>query len=138
MTIIRQTYRIDASPSRVFEALTDSKIIEIWSEAEAKMSAKEGFKFSLWGGSISGNNLVVKPNKKLVQEWFADNRAWQEYIQEGFSSIVIFNLLETEEGATLLELIHEGVPEDDLKATEKGWKKDYLGPLKELVESNPN
>ena len=40
------------------------------------MSEKEGAVFSLWGRDIHGKNVLVKPEKELVQEWFAGD--WEK------------------------------------------------------------
>lgn len=134
MKIIQQTYKINAPVAKVFAALTDPDLIKQWSGSSAKMSSNAGEKFELWDKSITGENIFVKKNRKLVQTWFADNQAWKSYIKQGGISIAIFTLEESE-GFTLLELTHEGVPEADYKETESGWKDYYLGPLKELLEN---
>ncbi len=52
MKVIKQTYIIKAPLEKVWNALTDPKIIEKWGAGPAIMDSKEGTEFSLWGGDI--------------------------------------------------------------------------------------
>ncbi len=125
MKTIKQTYIIEAPVEKVWEALTDPKIIDDWGAGPAKMSPEEGVEFEIWGGDIWGKNLKVVPRKQLVQEWTSGE--WDK------PSKVTFTLSE-EKGKTKIDLLHEGVPEMEAEELDDGWKKYYLGPLKELLE----
>ncbi len=125
MPTIRQTYEMDASPDKVFEALVNEEVIQNWSGDEAKMSPEVGAKFSLWGGQMFGTNLEVVKNKKLVQEWCYDQ--WE------VPSKVTFSLTSQGNG-TLVELLHEDVPEKSVKNIEDGWSHYYLGAMQEMFK----
>lgn len=129
MKTIKQTYNINAPVDKVWKALVDSKQIDGWGGGPAKMDDKKGTKFSLWGGSIWGENTEVVENKKLVQDWYSDtdNKKWTE------PSKVTFSLSE-KQGKTELELIHTNVPDADADDIDDGWKEYYLGPLKDYLE----
>lgn len=140
MKTVNQTYLINAPAEKVWQALVDPKIIDDWGGSPAKMSGKEGFEFSLWGGDIHGKNIQVIPRKKLVQDWMYGE--WDEY------SKVTFNLSEKDDplrrevkskvSKTRLDLIHENIPDKEAKDIADGWKRYYMGPLKSLLEnSNP-
>lgn len=126
MPTIKQTYEMAASPEQVFEALVNEEIIQNWSGDEVKMSADVGAKFSLWGGQMYGVNLEVVKNKKLVQEWCYDQ--WEA------PSKVTF-LLTDEGNKTLVELVHEDVPEKSVKSITDGWNVYYLGAMQEMFNS---
>ena len=126
MPVIKQTYKMNASAEEVFRALVDSERIEKWSEDEAKMGTNVGDKFSLWGGQMFGINLEVIPNKKLVQKWCYDQ--WEK------PSKVTFVLTEND-GETVVELLHEDVPEKSLKSISEGWNTYYLGAMQEMFEN---
>ena len=102
MPTIEQTYEINASAEKVFEALTNADIIQNWSGDEVKMSASVGDNFSLWGGQMFGTNLEVVKNKKLVQEWCYDQ--WEQPSKVTFT-------LKAKGKSTIVELLHEDVPE---------------------------
>ena len=70
MNKIKKTYTINSPVGAVWKALTDPKEIEKWGGGPARMSAKAGSNFSLWGGNIWGKNTEVKENSKLVQDWY--------------------------------------------------------------------
>jgi activator of HSP90 ATPase len=125
MPTIKQTYEMNATPEKVFEALVDSEIIQIWSGDEAKMGADVGDSFTLWGGQMFGKNLEVVKNKKLVQEW--------NYDQWDAPSRVTFTL-KPKGKKTIVELLHEDVPEKSLKSIEEGWDQYYLGAMKDMFD----
>lgn len=126
MPTIKQTYEMAASPEQVFEALVNEDIIQHWSGDEVKMSAEVGAKFSLWGGQMYGTNLEVVKNKKLVQEWCYDQ--WE------VPSKVTF-LLKDGGDKTVVELLHEGVPEKSVKSITDGWNLYYLGAMQEMFKN---
>ncbi len=126
MKNIKQKYQIIAPVEKVWQALVDPKIIEKWGGGPAHMDSKVGTKFKLWGGDIHGTNLEVSENKKLVQDWFGGD--WEK------PSKVIFNL-KASGGKTEVELIHEDIPDEEVKDIEQGWKDYYMVPIKELLES---
>lgn len=125
MTQIKQTYKIHAPLDRVWDALVNPKTIYKWGGGPAKMKDREGYKFSLWGGDIHGKNIKVVPHELLEQDWYGGD--WPE------PSKVTFTLSE-ENGETTIELVHTGVPEDEVSNFDRGWQTDYMGPLKELLE----
>ena len=127
MKTFKQKYTIKATKRKVWNALTNPKIINKWGGGPAKMNDEVGFRFSLWKGSIFGKNIKVEKNKLLVQEWYGGR--WDE------PSIVTFDLSEKAEVTTLI-LIHENVPNNEEKDLKDGWKKDYLNPLKKHLEEN--
>ncbi len=127
MKSIKQTYEINASIDKVWDALVNPNIIEKWGGGPAKMNDQKGFEFELWGGDIYGKNIEVVKNKKLVQEWFSGK--WDK------PSIVTF-LLSFSGNKTTVELIHTDIPDNEADDIEKGWKDYYMIPLKQLVESN--
>lgn len=125
MRNIQQTYHIRGPVDAVWAALVLPKQIAVWSGARARMSARVGGRFSLWGGDVHGKNIAVVPKKKLVQEWFGGD--WSA------PSKVTFTLA-SEKGGTRLRLVQTGVPAAEVHAFADGWKLYYLGPLQAQVE----
>jgi uncharacterized protein YndB with AHSA1/START domain len=125
MPIIQQTYEMNASPEEVFKALVDSEIIQDWSGDEAKMSGEVGGKWSLWGGQMFGTNLEVVKNKKLVQEWCYDQ--WDQPSRVTFT-------LKAKGKKTVVELLHEDVPQKSLNSISDGWGAYYLGAIQEMFD----
>lgn len=128
MKTITQKYFINAPIEKVWNALTNNKEIDGWGAGPAKMDDKEGTDFSLWDGSIWGKNIEVIKHKKLVQEWYSnEENKWTE------PSIVTFTLSENSDGVTI-DLLHENIPDKNVKDIEEGWKDYYLGPMMDYLE----
>lgn len=123
MPTIKQTYEMDATPEEVFEALVNPDVIQIWSGDEAKMSPNVGGTFTLWGGQMFGTNLEVVKNKKLVQEWCYDQ--W-----DAPSKVTI--TIKPKGKQSVVELIHEDVPEKSVQSITAGWDSYYLGAMQEM------
>lgn len=117
--------KIAADREEVFMALTNPFQIEIWSGYPADMKAEVGYVFSLWDGDISGVNLEVIPNKRLVQEWF--------FGETEKPSIACIEL-KKEGGATWVELSHSNIPEEAYDEITEGWRDYYLGSMKDMLE----
>jgi activator of HSP90 ATPase len=127
--VIKQEYSIQAPLEKVWEALTEPKIIDSWGGGPAKMKAEENYEFSLWGGDIRGKNIKVAKGKTLKQEWYSGK--WQK------PSIATFDLSE-KNGKTLVKLTQTGVPENENKDISDGWKDYYLGQIQKLLEKGKN
>lgn len=116
---------IIADLEEVFAALTNPFQIELWSGYPADMKPEAGYVFSLWEGDITGVNLEVVPNKRLVQEWF--------FGEQDEQSIVRITLKKAG-GRTLLDLNHTNIPEDVYEEITEGWRDYYLGSVKSMLE----
>lgn len=125
MKVLRQTYKIKAPLSKVWEAFVDPKIIEKWGGGPAKMNEKEGFEFSLWGGDINGKNTKVVKEKILKQDWNGGH--WEKPSELEFK-------LSEKDGVTTVDLTQSGIPEAEFDHIADGWKRYYLGEIKNLLE----
>ena len=123
MKPIVQSYEVKATPAQVFDALTNPETIKQWSGAPAEIDDQVGTEFSLFGGNIVGKNVEVIPNQKLVQDWSEGN--WEK------PSKVTFTLSETS-GGTAVDLVHEGVPEQDIPKISEGWQQFYMGQIQKM------
>jgi activator of HSP90 ATPase len=95
---------------------------------KARISRKEGGKFSVYDGYATGKNLKLVPDREIVQTWRADD--WPE----GHFSKVSFELSRTKTG-TKLTFIQAGVPFEQYADIKQGWIDFYWKPMKELLES---
>jgi uncharacterized protein YndB with AHSA1/START domain len=128
MKTIKQTYKIKANLASVWQAFFDPKVIDSWGGGPAKISEKENTDFSLWGGEIHGTNRKIITHKLLVQDWY-DSDKWEA------PSKVTLSFVE-QGGHTTVELLHENIPDASADDIAEGWKKFYLGPMKELLEAD--
>ena len=119
------TLDISANQEEVFNALTNSFQIELWTGYPATMDDQVGTVFSLWEGDISGCNIQVVKDYKLVQEWF--------FGETENPSIVTFTLKKVGKN-TSLELTHTNIPDEAYEEIVDGWKDYYLGSMKNFLE----
>jgi activator of HSP90 ATPase len=89
------------------------------------MSPEVGGKFSLWGGQMFGTNLEIIKNKKLVQEWCYDQ--WDQPSKVTFT-------IKVKDKKTIVDLLHEDVPQKSFNSISDGWDAYYLGAMKEMFE----
>lgn len=124
---IRQEVILEASPKRIYDTLLDAKrFSEFTGGAPAEIDPKAGGAFSCFGGMITGRNIEMSPNRRIVQAWRAGN--WPE----GAYSIVKFEI-EAEGTGSKLTLEHSAFPEGRAQHLEGGWHKMYWEPLKKYL-----
>lgn len=124
---IRQSILFKATPHEVYEILMDSKKHSQFSGAEAKISRSVGGKIAAYDSDISGKNLELVKDKKIVQQWR------EAYWPQKHYSIVTFKL--SKKGAqTKLDFVQTGVPDDQYEDISLGWKEYYWDRMKEFLE----
>jgi activator of HSP90 ATPase len=124
---IRHTVRIAATPHAVYEALMDSRKHTAFTDAPAKISRKVGGAFTAHGDHLSGINVELVKDRRIVQAWRADG--WPD----GHYSIASFEL-KPARGGTILTFTQTGVPTARFKSINQGWKQYYWQPLKRALE----
>jgi activator of HSP90 ATPase len=128
---IHQEIEFKTSPQRVYEALLDSKQFSAFTGAPAQIEGKEGGAFSCFGGVITGRNIELLTNKRIVQAWRV--KMWPE----GLYSIVSIELQPAGSGTRLL-MTHDGFP-DGMRAHlngeigDGGWRRQYWEPLQKYL-----
>jgi activator of HSP90 ATPase len=123
---ISQRVKFSASAETLFEMYMDSKKHAASTGAPAKLSRKVGGTWSAHGGSIGGKNLLIVPDKQIVQAWRA--RFWKK----GELSILIMTF-EKAAGGAIVALVHVGVPQHDQKGVRNGWPKYYWKPWRKYL-----
>jgi uncharacterized protein YndB with AHSA1/START domain len=132
---IHQELLFNASPQRVYGALTNGKSFDAitrLSDGDARLlasgakptaiNAEVGGTFTLFGGYVTGRNLEMLPDERLVQAWRAGS--WKA----GAFSIAAYSFVK--EGAkTKLLFDHRGFPEGEGSSLAQGWHAHYWGPL---------
>jgi len=92
---INQTVVFKTTPHEVYEALMDSKKHAAFSSGAAKISRAIGGEMMAYDDYITGKNIELIPDKKIVQDWRAVD--WPE----GYFSRVTFELTPVPEGTRL-------------------------------------
>lgn len=120
----KKYFSLPASPEEVYLALTNPLTIKLWTGEEAEMSTEPGSEFSLWEGSIVGKNVEFEENKKIVQQW---------YFEQKEESIVTIKL-HKDGNNTSVELSHTNIPDDAYDNITEGWREAYMGSLQEYFD----
>jgi len=127
--LIRQMVTFTASPHAVYEALMDSHKHARFTQGAAKISRKVGGAISAYDGYISGSNLELTPDAKIVQAWRGSD--WPE----GHMSKVTFRLAPVT-GGTQLSFTHSNVPDNEVESIRQGWIDNYWVPMKAMLNKN--
>jgi uncharacterized protein YndB with AHSA1/START domain len=128
--VIHQEISVNASPAKVYAALTDpvqfthmTTFSMVKDAPPAVIARSVGGSFSLFGGHITGRHIEMVPGKLLVQAWRAAD--WPE----GVFSIVRFEL-KAQGAGTLIVFDHTGFPNGQGAHLAAGWHANYWEPLK--------
>jgi activator of HSP90 ATPase len=140
---IRQLNEVVAPLSEVYAVLTDAgQFDQMMRYAAARrmaegphalptlISTEPGGSFSLFGGYITGRQIELKPNERIVQAWRAASWA------EGAYSIVTMNF-SSANGTTGIALDHRGFPDEQAPHLAKGWQLNYWQPLARYFARGP-
>ncbi len=130
---IHQEVVINASRSRVYEALTDATrftavmaLSPVPKGAPAQIAREEGGKFTLFGGYITGRHIELLRNQRIVQAWRSGS--WGP----GMFSIARFELQE-QSGRTKIVFDHAGFPAGEGEHLASGWHANYWEPLRKYL-----
>ena len=126
--IIQQTVTFNASPHAVYEALMDSTKHAAFTGSKASLSREIGGSYMAYDEYITGKNIELVPDQKIVQDWHASD--WPE----GYFSRITFELTAVPEG-TRLDFTHADLPEGTEEEFTQGWIDNYWEPLKAYLEN---
>lgn len=136
---IRQQVIFKAARQRVFTALTNEREFDQVTRLSAamrggmppaakptKITATVGGEFFLFGGHITGRQIELVADERIVQAWRPAN--WDA----GIYSIARFELME--QGAeTKLVFEHTGFPKGQAEHLAAGWIENYWEPLAKFL-----
>lgn len=136
---IHQEPVFKASRKRVYEALTDakqfSKVVMLSAAMKTGMapgmkptevSNEAGGAFTAFGGYVTGRQIELVPNERIVQVWRAGS--WDP----GAYSIAKFELVEQGSGSKIV-FDHTGFPKGTAEHLAAGWKMNYWEPLEKFL-----
>lgn len=106
-----------------YRAMTTPEMVSAFTNGPAKIEAKEGGKFELFGGNISGEFTELVPNKKITQRWRV--KAWP---QGHYSTVSI--IIDQQDDHTLVKVSQTGVPQNEMDGTKENWSRYYWDAIK--------
>ena len=125
MKEFKKYYKIQASVQDVYNAIVNPNMIELWSGDDAIMDDQVGTEFSLYEGNITGKNLEIEKEKKIVQQW---------YFGEQEEPSIVTIKLHADKDATSVEIRHTNIPDDAYENIVEGWSEAYIEPIMDLLE----
>lgn len=125
--VIQQTVRFRTTPHALFEMYLDSRKHSKSTGMTARVSRKVGGRFRAFKGALEGKNLLIVPDRQIVQLWRATH--WKK---DDWSILILtFNKVA---GGGQVDLVHVGVPAYDHKGVREGWPKYYWRPWRKFLE----
>ncbi|MCC6383766.1 MAG: SRPBCC domain-containing protein [Bacteroidia bacterium] len=119
-------YVLYASPSEVFNALTQADQIAKWSKAGGFIETEPGGNFEYFDGWVKGKVLEVKPPSLLIITWKPS-----EWDKKTSASQVKIKISRHDAGSQLT-IVHSAFPnESDAQRHESGWIDNVMEPLNE-------
>ena len=113
-SVIQQTVTFKASPQELFRTYLDSKKHAAVIGDKVSISRKVGAPFTAFDGSLRGKNLLILPNRLIVQSWRA--KPWKTTDPD---SILILQFSKAKPGGQI-RLTHVNVPDHDHKTIKHG------------------
>lgn len=110
------------APAVVYKAWLSTEEHQNMTGAGAVCVDNIGAMFTAWDGYISGVNLALVTNEKIVQSW----RTSEFEIEDEDSKLTLL-FVAVPEGCELT-LIHENIPEGQTQY-EQGWINHYFEPM---------
>lgn len=126
LTYLHQEIDIKVSRKRIYEALLDSKQFAAFTGMPAEIDRAAGGGFSIFGGLITGRNVELVANERIVQAWRPAD--WDA----GVFTLVKFELKDWA-SQTQLILDHTGFPEGNFRHLDSGWYLRYWEPLRKYL-----
>jgi len=136
---IHQEVVFKAPRKRVYESPPDAaqfeKVVQLSNAVKtgmvppgkpAEISREPGGVFSLFGGYISGRQIELVPNERIVQAWRTGS--WPA----GAYSIASFALTDQDSNTTLM-FDHKGFPDGTAQHLAEGWHVNYWEPLAKFL-----
>ena len=126
--MIDYSIRIDAPATTVFEMLTEAELLIEWMAREAEVDRRPGGSFR-WvyenGDVVLGRFVEIDAPRRLVMDY-----GWEEPVSRGVppGSTKVEITLEEIDGATVLRVVHLGLPEAQIDSHRGGWEF-FLGRL---------
>ena len=119
-TELRHVVSIPAPPAAVFPYLVEPSQLVRWIGDRARVEAVDGgaYELDINGVLVRGHIIECRPPKRLVIAW--GHRDSVE-LPPGSSTVEI-RLRESDDGGTLLEVVHSGLPTTQLDQHGTGWE----------------
>jgi uncharacterized protein YndB with AHSA1/START domain len=119
---------LPAHPKQVYQTWLTSTGHSAMVNAQADITPQVGARFSMWDGYITGQNIELLPNLRIVQAWRT-----VDFPKGSPDSRLEINL-EDLSGETHLTLIQSSIPDGQGQEYKDGWVENYFEPMTEYFK----
>jgi activator of HSP90 ATPase len=130
-TIVQKIVFKNTTAHVLYDLYMNAKKHSMVSGAPAKITTKEGSKYAVHGGYITGKNLRLVKDRLIVQTWRA--LGWEK---NDLDSTFIIEL-EPKGKDVVLHAIHANLPDKHVASIDKGWHDHYWSPWKMYLAGKP-
>ncbi|KAI9049026.1 hypothetical protein LZ554_006874 [Drepanopeziza brunnea f. sp. 'monogermtubi'] len=127
-TTVNDTEEFRAPATELYQTFTDPQRISAFTRAAPKLfeGAKQGGKFELFGGNVSGEYVELVEPTKIVQSWRLDQ--WPK----GHHSRLEINFDQNDvDNVTVMRVTWSGVPVGQEEVTKRNWREYYVRSIKQ-------
>lgn len=126
-TTVTDKEEFRTTAAQLFQTFTDPQRLAAFTRAPPKVfeGAKEGGKFELFGGNVSGQFLELVEPTKIVQSWRLD-----QWPKEHFSKLQIEFDQNDRDAVTVMRVEWSGVPIGQEDVTKRNWLEYYVKSIK--------
>lgn len=127
-TTVTDTEEFRTTASEMYQTFTDPQRIAAFTRATPKVfeGAKEGGKFELFGGNVSGEYLELVEPTKIVQSWRLEQwpKGHHSQLEIKFDQNDVDNV-------TVMRVTWSGVPIGQEDVTKRNWGEYYVHSIKQ-------
>lgn len=127
-TTIRQMQSIPAKPEEVYDAFIDAEKHSAFTGSRATCVPRVGGKFTAWDGYISGKNLKLEKEKRIIQKW--KTTEWPK----GYPPSIVELSFKKKGSGTELTMVHSNDPAEQAESYRQGWIDFYWSSLKQYFK----
>ncbi|KAK4444694.1 activator of Hsp90 ATPase [Podospora aff. communis PSN243] len=126
-TTVTDTEEFRTTAAELFQTFTDPQRLAAFTRAPPKVfdGAKEGGKFELFGGNVSGEYLELVEPTKIVQSWRLD-----QWPKGHYSTLQIEFDQNDVDSVTVMRVEWTGVPVGQEEVTKRNWLEYYVKSIK--------
>lgn len=108
----------------IYNAWLNSKQHTEMTGGEALVTSKLGGKFKAWDGYITGKNIELIKDKRIIQAWRSS-----EFAKNDLDSLLVVNI-EDVTGGCKVTISHSQIPKGQGTNYKQGWVDFYFLPMK--------
>jgi activator of HSP90 ATPase len=123
-TLTQKVVFKNTTPEELYEMYMDAKLHAMLTGRPAKITKKEGTKFTAYGDYIKGKNLQLLPGKLILQSW--RGKDWKK---SDLDSVFMLQF-EKNGNDAILNMVHANIPDDQADGIKSGWNDFYWTPWK--------